>query len=178
MTLEIFTTAESWMYKIVIGIIVLLVGLCLGILVKKIVHKILQQVELNKTISKAGILYNVERTISNIIAFAIYLITFVIFLNQLGITSIVVYFIVGAILMLIILTFVVGLKDVIPNLIAWVVIMKRGKITVGSKIEVREIKGTVERIGLLETEIKTEQGDVLYVPNSLFVKHKLLVKSE
>ncbi len=178
MTLEVFTTAESILYKIIISIIVLLVGLCLGILVKKVVFKILQQVELNSTLSKAGITYNMERIISLVVAFVIYLITFVIFLNQLGITSIVVYFIVGAILMLIVLTFVVGLKDVIPNMVAWVAIVKRGKIKVGSKIEVREIKGIVEHIGLLETEIKTEKGDILFVPNSLFVKQKMWLKEE
>ena len=178
MALEVFTTAESILYKITISIIVLLVGLCLGILIKKIVYKILQQIELNSTLSKAGITHDMERLISLVVAFVIYLITFVIFLNQLGITSIVVYFIVGAILMLIILTFVVGLKDVIPNVVAWIAIVKRGKIKIGSKIEIREIKGIVERIGLLETEIKTEKGDILFVPNSLFVKQKMWLKEE
>ncbi len=178
MTLEVFSSAQSYMYKIVVGLVVLLVGFCLGILVKKIVFKILQQVELNSVLSKAGITYNMERTISFVVSFVIYLITFVIFLDQLGITSIVVYFVVGAILMLIVLTFVVSLKDVIPNMVAWIALMKRGKIKIGSKIEVCEIKGIVERIGLLETEIKTEQGDILFVPNSLFVKQKMWLKEE
>ena len=80
--------------------------------------------------------------------------------------------------MLLILTFLVGLKDIIPNFVAWVVIQKRELIREGRKIEVREISGVVEKIGYLETEIKTENGDTLYVPNSLFLKSKTRVKKE
>ena len=178
MVFEVFSTAESLFTTLAISIVVLLVGFCLGILVRKIVYKILQRVELNSVLLKAGITQDMERMISLVVAFVIYLVTFVIFLNQLGITSVVVYLVVGAILMLIVLTFVVGLKDLIPNVVAWVVLMRRGKIKIGSRVEIREIKGVVERIGLFETEIKTDQGDVLYVPNSLFVKQKLWVREE
>ena len=178
MVFEVFLRAESLFTTLAISIVVLLVGFCLGILVRKIVYKILQRVELNSVLLKAGITQDMERMISLVVAFVIYLVTFVIFLNQLGITSVVVYLVVGAILMLIVLTFVVGLKDLIPNVVAWVVLMRRGKIKIGSRVEIREIKGVVERIGLFETEIKTDQGDVLYVPNSLFVKQKLWVREE
>ena len=37
---------------------------------------------------------------------------------------------------------------------------------------VKEISGIIEKTGYLETEIKTENGDILYVPNSLFLKSK------
>ncbi len=178
MVAEFLTTAESYITRLVIGFVILLVGLCLGILVRKIVYKILQRVELNSVLAKAGIIHDVESAISLVVAFVIYLVTLVIFLNQLGITSVVVYIVLGAILMLIVLTFVVSLKDVSPNAVAWVVLMRLGKIKVGSKVEVCEIKGVVERIGLLETEIKTGQGDVLYVPNSLFVKQKMWVRED
>src|SRR3989338_8779812 len=122
MAAELLQTAESYVYNLTIGFIVLLVGLGLGVLLKKIVLKILQEIELNKVFGKVGLTYDLERWISSIVSFVIYLITLVVFLNQLGITSIVLYLIVGAILMLIVLTFIVGLKDVIPNLVAWFVI--------------------------------------------------------
>ena len=134
-------------------------------------------IELNKVFGKVGLTYDLERWISSIVSFVIYLITLVVFLNQLGITSIVLYLIVGAILMLIVLTFIVGLKDVIPNLVAWFVIQRRGHIKEGSRVEVKEISGIVEKVGMMETEIRTESGDILYVPNSLFVKTKFWVRS-
>ena len=78
--------------------------------------------------------------------------------------------------MLLVLTFIVGLKDVIPNFVAWLVLQKDEKITIGRMVEVREIAGRVEKIGYLETEIKTEPGDTLYVPNILFLKSTFKVK--
>ena len=169
-------TAQSYFYTIIIGIVILLVGFALGILAKKLTFRLLKEFELNKIMSKIGISYNLESWISSLVSFMIYLITIVFFLNQLGITSIVLYLFVGAILMLIILTFLVGLKDIIPNFIAGLLLQRKKKIREGSTVELKEIIGKVERIGYLETEIKTERGDILYVPNSLFVKSKFWLR--
>ncbi|HLD00650.1 MAG TPA: mechanosensitive ion channel domain-containing protein [Candidatus Nanoarchaeia archaeon] len=170
-------TAQIYFKSILIGVVILLVGFSLGVLAKKILQRILKEVELNKIISTVGINFNAETFLSSVASFIIYLVTIVLFLNHLNITSVVLYIVVGAILMLIILTFLVGLKDVIPNFIAWFHIQRQGKIKEGSKVEVREITGRVEKIGYLETEIKTEYGDVLYVPNSLFLKSKFWIRN-
>ena len=176
MVAKIFELAQSYFYSIAAGIGTLLIGLALGILVKKFIFKLLKEVELNKIMSRVGITYNLEFWISSILSYLVYLITLVFFLNQLGITSIVLYLIVGAILMLVILTAIVGLKDVIPNFVAWVLLQRKGRMIEGHHVSVREIDGRVERIGFLETEIRTESGDLLYVPNSLFLKSKFWIK--
>lgn len=168
--------AQSYFYTIIIGIVILLVGFGLGILAKKVIHKILKEVALNRVFSKVGFTADLESILSNIVSFFIYLITIVFFLNQLGIASIVLYLIVGAILMLFILTVLVGLKDVIPNFFAWILIQRKGKIKEGYTVNVKEVYGKVEKVGYLETEIKTENGDHLYVPNKLFIKSKVKVK--
>ena len=168
--------AQSYFYTIIVGIVILLIGFALGVIAKKLVHRILREIELNKTLSKVGITHNMESWISSLVSFLIYLITIVFFLNQLGITSIVLYLIVGGILMLVILTFLVGLKDVIPNFFAWIILQKKGKVQEGKRNEVREISGVIEKVGFLETEIRTDNDDLLYVPNTLFLKSKLKVK--
>ena len=169
-------TAQNYFYTIIIGIVILLVGFGIGVLAKKLIKKILKEIELNKIMSRVGITSNIESAISSIVSYLIYLITIVFFLRELGIASVVLYLVVGAVLMLIILTFLVGLKDVIPNFIAWIIIQKRGKIKEGHRIEVREISGRVEKLGYLETEIKTDNDDILYVPNNLFIKSKFKLK--
>ncbi len=175
---EVIQTAQSYFYDITFGIALLFIGFAIGIIVKKIVYKMLKSMELNKVTSKAGINHDLEKWISSLASFMIYLITIIIFMNHLGITSTVLYLITGAVLMLLILTFIVGLKDVIPNFVAWIVIQKRELIHEGRKIDIREITGVVEKIGYLETEIKTENGDILYVPNYLFLKSKMRVRKE
>lgn len=175
---EVIQTAQSYFYDITFGVALLFIGFAIGIIVKKIVYKMLKSMELNKVTSKAGINHDLEKWISSLASFMIYLITIIIFMNHLGITSTVLYLITGAVLMLLILTFIVGLKDVIPNFVAWIVIQKRELIHEGRKIDIREITGVVEKIGYLETEIKTENGDTLYVPNYLFLKSKMRVRKE
>jgi len=172
----ILETAQSYIYTIGAGVVILLIGFGFGLLAKKLVKKVLKEIELNKIMAKVGFTYDLEKWISSIIPYLIYLVTIVFFLDQLGITSVVLYLVVGAILMLVILTFLVGLKDVMPNFVAWVLLQRKSKIREGSRVEVREIAGRVEKVGYLETEIRTDSDDILYVPNSLFMKSKFKIK--
>ena len=163
---SVVETAQSYVSLIVEGVIILLVGFGLGILAQKLLAKILKEVELNQIMSKVGVTYNLEKWISAIVSYVIYLVSIVIFLENLNIASVVVYLLLGAVLMLLVLTLIVGLKDVIPNFVAWLVLQKDEKITVGRRVEVKEIAGRVDKIGYLETEIKTDHGDILYAPNT------------
>jgi small conductance mechanosensitive channel len=172
----IIDTLKSYALDIIVGIIILLVGFGLGILAKKVVRRVLKEIHLNRVMSNVGITHNIEKAVTNIVMYLIYLFTIIYFLDYLGITSVVVYLIAGAILALLILTLLVGLKDVIPNFFAWIILQRKGKVIVGRRVDVKEISGVVEKIGYLETEIKTEREDILYVPNSLFLKTKFWVR--
>ncbi len=176
MVAEIVETARTYVMDIVVGIIILLVGFGLGVLAKKLVYRILKEVHLNRVMSNVGVTADLEKAISTIVMYLIYLFTIVFFLDHFGITSIVIYLVAGGVLALLILTFLVGLKDVIPNFVAWVLLQRKGKVVTGRHVDVREISGVVEKIGYLETEIRTERGDTLYVPNSLFLKSKFWVR--
>ncbi|MBI2668670.1 mechanosensitive ion channel [Candidatus Woesearchaeota archaeon] len=173
---EAVQITKNYAYTIITAVVILLIGFALGILAKKLAARLLREVELNRIMHKVNVMYDVERWISWIISSVIYLITFVWFLKQLGITSTVLYIVVGAIFMLLVLTIIVGLKDVIPNFVGWIFLQRQDKVKEGSRIDVKEIAGTVEKIGFLETEIKTDNEDILYVPNALFLKNKFWVK--
>lgn len=177
MALPYAQTVESYFYTFLVGIVILLVGFAAGFLIKKLLLRFLKGMELNKAMGKVGITFDLERGVSSIASYLTYLITLILFLDQLGIRSVVVYLFVGGVLLLFILTFLVGMKDIIPNIVGWFYIQKQGRIKEGHKIEIKEISGMVERVGYLETEIKTERGDLLYVPNSLFLQSKHKVKS-
>ena len=169
-------TAQSYVYTAITGIVILLIGFAVGILIQRLLYKLLQEVRLNRIMSKVGVTYNLEKWISSVVSYIIYVFTIILFLDQLGLRSIVLYIISGAVLMLLILTLLVGLKDIIPNFVAWIVLQRKDKIKEGYSIDVKEISGVVEKIGFLEMEIKTPNGDILYVPNSLFLKSKFKIK--
>ncbi len=168
--------ARDYFYDIIIGVVILLVGFVIGILAKKFTYRVFKEVGLNRIMSNVGITYDLERMVSSIISYVIYLFSMVVFLDRLGIRSMVLYLIAGGLLALLILTLLVGLKDVIPNVVGWIYVQKKGVIKEGKLLEVREIVGVVERVGYLETEIKTKEGDLLYVPNSLFLKSKFKIR--
>ncbi len=170
--------AGSYVYTIILSVIILLVGFILGILAKKFLYRILNEIELNVILRVIGVRADVEKWISSIVSYLIYFITIIFFLEQLNIASIVLYLVAGGILTLLLLTFIVGVKDIIPNFVAWMVLQRKQHLRVGMEIEIREIAGEIEKIGCLETEIRTKQDDILYVPNSLFLKSKFKVKGK
>ena len=176
MVQEVVQSVQTYVYDILLGIITLLVGFVIGVLAKKFMLRMLHEIALNRIMSKVGVTHDLENIISIALSYIIYLFTIILFLDQLGIKSIVLYLIAGAILMLLILTILVGLKDVIPNFIGWLFLRRNDLVQEGRKVEIRGIEGRVERIGYLETEIKTEGQDHLYVPNSLFLRSKWKMK--
>lgn len=165
-------TAGSLLNLVAVGIVILIAGLALGLLIKKVSFRILQEITLNKIMSKVGFSYNFEYGISSLLSYIIYLFTLIFFLDQLGIRSIVIYLAVAGMVVLIILPFVVGLKDIVPNVRGWMYIQRTKAVKEKKQVELPQVSGMVQHIGYLETEIKTKRGDMLYVPNSLFLKNK------
>lgn len=163
-------TAKALIYSFLTGIIILFIGFGVGFLAKKLLKSILQEIELNRIASKIGISFNLESALSNLLLFLIYLATFFFFFRQLGISSLVFYVIFGIIFVLLILAFFVGLKSLVPNLLAGINLKKNGKVEEGRKIEINGIKGTVEKAGLLEVLIETEKKDLLHVPYLILKK--------
>jgi len=167
---------EIQLNNVVGAVVVLLIGLIIGLIVKKLLRKILHEIELDKIVRRLGKKLSLERKISNLAAYLIYFFALIWSLNQLGITPIILYIIGGAILLLLGATFLLGVKDFVPNLIAGIAIYRKGCWKKGKKIKVNGVEGTIEKIGLVEMEIKTKKGDKIYMPNSLLIKSKVWLK--
>ncbi|MBI4979976.1 mechanosensitive ion channel, partial [Candidatus Woesearchaeota archaeon] len=161
---------QSYTNLVIMAVVILIVGLTLGLLAKKLLYRLLKEVELNKIATKGGIGWDVEHLISSIISYLIYFATTVIFLSYLGIGKWVIYLVLGGIVILLALTVLVGIKDAPANFMGWVAAKRKNKLKKGRNIEVNGMSGIVEKTGLLKTIIRTERGDLLYVPNALFRK--------
>jgi len=168
---ETIQVIERQLNNLAGAVLVLLVGLILGLIVKKLLRKILKEIEVDKIAEKVGKNYELERRLSGMAAYIIYFISLVWALRLLGITSLVVYVILGIVLLLVGGTVLLRLKDVLPNLLAKIKTNK--KYRVGKKIRINEIVGIIEKAGWLEMEIRTKKGDKIYIPNSLLVKSKV-----
>jgi MscS family membrane protein len=65
-------------------------------------------------------------------------------------------------------------KDVVANFFGGIVVMLNQPFKVGDSIISGKITGTVTSIGLYATHLQTEDGNTLYVPNSIFNNSEIL----
>jgi small conductance mechanosensitive channel len=162
--------------KSIVAIIILIIGFVFGRIAGRLLQKVFHEIELNTILKKAtGIKIALEEVISKIVTYFIYFIAIIWALNELGLTTTILTMVSGAALVLILVSMLLVIKDFIPNAFAGFLIHRRRQIKIGDKIKTDGIEGKITRISLVETEIKTKQGDIIYIPNSLLTKRQLIV---
>ena len=168
---------SSFSLKIILVIILLLIGFIIAKIFGKLSQKILHELELNLLLKKIKIKVPLEYFIGKLIEYAIYLITVVIALNQLGITKTVIIALISAALVICALAAIFGIRGFVPNLIAFFTIYRKDLFNEGDKIKVKNVEGTVDKIGITETQITTKK-ETIFIPNVLAKTAKLIRKSE
>lgn len=160
--------------NLVIAVIIILIGFSLGKFLGKLLKRILAEIEIDRLI-KTKKKSSLKDAISESFSVIIYFVTILLALNELGVTSFVVYITLGALLIIFVLSFFLGFRDFVPNFFASVLIYNKKLFSVGDKIECGGVKGTVEKFTFLETQLKTDSNDILHVPNSYLYKRKVRV---
>lgn len=155
--------------KIVVALIVLLVGFIVGKVIGKTLHWFLRAAELNKRWKElTGLDWRLESFLSSICSGAIYFMVIIVALNVMGLSQFLVKGVSFGIISIIFISIILGIKDFIPNYIDGLRLHKRLKVH--DTVLVDEMKGIVEERTWTEVKINTENGDILYIPNSLFLK--------
>ena len=169
---------SQFFIKFIIAIIIILIGFVIGRTAEKVLQRILHEIELNKNLKKAGIKLPLSKLITNFTKYFIFFIAVIWALTELGLTTTILNMISAVVLILILISLILAVKDFIPNAFAGFFIYKKNMFKQGDKITVHNLKGTIEKISLIETEIKTEKGDTIYIPNSFITKKEVLIKKE
>lgn len=170
------STLSPFLIKLVIAVIILLVGFIIGRIVGKLIYRLLHEFELNKNLEKAGIKFNLEDIIKHFVTYLIYFIAIIWALSELGLSTIVLNIIFAAVIVIIIVAILIGIKDFIPNAFAGFSISKKGIIKEGDIIKINGLEGKVRKINLAETEVETKNKDIILVPNINFKKQAVLVR--
>ncbi len=158
-------------YKFIVSIILLLIGFIVGKILGRLIYKFLHSFEINETFSKmAGTTLKLEEIAESFTTYFIYFITVVMILQQIGLASTILHMIAAAVMILIILSTFLGIKDFIPNLIAGFVIHGKKKFKVGQKLKIKGMAGKIIEMTLLEIKIETKNGDIIFIPNSALSK--------
>lgn len=158
-----------------VAIVILLAGVILGRLAGRFIHKVLSEVGINRFLRKAtGIRLAVDELLANISTYAIYFIAIMMALDQLGLASVVLKVISVAMILIILASIFLGIRDFFPNIMAGIFITQRRLLRKGDMVRAGDIEGEIVEINLVETRIRTARNDIIYLPNSLMAKRELV----
>jgi small-conductance mechanosensitive channel len=151
--------------------VLLLIGFILGKILGRLIYKFMHSFEVNETFSRlTGTTLKIEEIAETFTTYFIYFVTIVIVLQQIGLVSTILHMIAEGIIILIVLSTFLGIKDFIPNAISGFFMHSNKKFKVGQKIKVKGMQGKIIEINLLETKIETRNGDIIFIPNSVLSK--------
>jgi len=166
---------SSFYANIISAVVILFVGFIIGKIAGKLVFRILHELGIDDIMKKAvGIEKPIEKLASSLAAYFIYFMALIMALNQLRITTTVLQMVVAAAMLLFIISFILAVKDFIPNMFAGIYIFKNRHVAEGEFIKVKGIQGKVTAITLLETKLRTKEGDTVCIPNSLLIKNEVI----
>ena len=172
-----FATASlsnSFFSNLIVAVITLMMGFIIGRICGRLVKKVLEELELDNLLKEAvKKQLNVESCIGSSVSGVIYLGTIIVVLNQIGLLVIAAYGVIIAIGMIVILSLMLWLKDLVPNVQAGISLHRQKIFSMGDKIKVRTMVGEVTSFSLVETRIRTPDHDLLLIPNSLLVHEKI-----
>jgi len=180
-SLEVITnvgnTVSPVLSNIVIAVLILLLGMIIGKLVGSLVRRALNEVQLDKSLRSASKLkFSLEKGIGSLVSFVIYVIAVILSLNKLGLTAAILTILTSIIVLIIVVSFLLTVRDFFPNLIGGIRIKSKNMFSEGDEIQIREVKGKVAASGFLETKIVTPYKEEVIIPNSVFNKRQVIVR--
>ncbi len=161
---------------LIAAVVVLLLSLIIGRVLERVIIKLLHELDTNKILKKHGIKAPVEELSGVIIKYLVYIIGVILALNQLGLTRLILNILLFSFLILILAFIILAVKDFIPNVIAGFFIRQKEQIKQNDFIKVNNTEGKVVKVDLIETKIKTRNNDLIFIPNSILIKSRIIKK--
>jgi small-conductance mechanosensitive channel len=164
--------------RLVLAVFILLLGFIAGRVLGLLVKRLLSDVSFDKRLRVVGIKVSFERLLSSGLSILIYVVTVFLSLNTLGLTSTIVTIIILGLVFVVVVSFLLAIKDFFPNLLSGLRLKVLKPFSPGDEVQIKEVKGVIKSVGLLETRILTHFKEEIIIPNALFTKRKILVKKK
>jgi small-conductance mechanosensitive channel len=167
---------SSLLNRMIFAAVVLLVGFVAGRLLGNFVRYTLREMGLDNILRSTGIKMSLEKILGAIVTYATYFIALVMALDMLGLDTIVLNVLAGAVILALVISALLAVRDFIPNLFAGLVMRRKNMVREGDNVEISDIRAKVLKTDLMEVKLQTDKGDTIFFPNSLFIKKKLVRK--
>jgi len=163
--------------RFIIAAVILLTGFIMGRIAFNLSKRILSEIKLDILVrSYTGIKLSMEETISNIIKYSIYFVALLFSVSQLGIENLTFNVIATGVLILIIISVILAVRDFFPNLLAGLFIRSKRDFKPGNLVRTENAMGRLVSVDLVETKIEVKSGEFLYLPNSFVLRGIVRVK--
>ncbi|MGM5481288.1 MAG: mechanosensitive ion channel domain-containing protein [Nanobdellota archaeon] len=159
--------------SLTVAFILFVLGLIIGRLLGRVVEKVLKEFKVGSAVrKKTGMKTSFEKLVSGFVSYSIYIVFFILALNKIGITAVILDIVAIIIIVVLSISLILSIKDSMPNIIAYRKLSGRADVTIGRKITVQNITGTIEEMTLFELKVKTSSGDIIHIPNSFLMNEK------
>jgi small-conductance mechanosensitive channel len=171
----VFQDISFYLNKIIIALVIILVGFIIGKIAEGMLRRLFAKIELDERLTRMlKARRNYARAIRRTIVRVIYIITVLIALNTLSaFEEVIAVLLILAVFIILASWFLAGM-DIVPNLLARGA-LKRKRIGVGDEItlvhETGVIQGIVVDMTLTDVRIKRKNGDLFFIPNSVFINN-------
>ncbi|RME31395.1 hypothetical protein D6789_02905 [Candidatus Woesearchaeota archaeon] len=163
--------------EIIIFFFIVFISFLIGKIVGRLVRKLLGDFKSDAWFRKLlGTSIPAAKLISGFTAGAIYTIGVIIALRAVGLGPAVITLLVVILFVSVVLGLLVALRDLIPNAVAGLTLRSRRDIRVGARLKMSEVEGLITEVTLLETHVKTREGEMVIIPNALFTRSAFRVK--
>jgi len=169
----------DFLVRVIVAAVILLGGFVVGKILEKLCHRGLEELELDKSLRKAGVRIALEEGIAHFVKYLnlIYFIAVIWALAELGLSTVVLSIVFIGAIVLTIVAILLALKDFIPNAFAGYMIYRNKLFKVGDRIKLNGVEGKIEKVGVAETIVKNG-SDMIYVPNSFLIKKVVRVRKQ
>jgi len=162
----LFTIAQ----KIAAAILIILAGFIIAKLASKFISRILAEAELNRIMKAAGF-QPISDTIGYLIEYLIYAGTILMALQQVGLTNIVLGFLVAVAAIVIIISLTLTLRDFVPNAVTGLFMRSELTKKAGQSVRIGVVDGRLLRVGITSSVI--DDNGEHYVPHLYTARNKI-----
>jgi small-conductance mechanosensitive channel len=169
---------SSFIVRVIAALAIVLFGLVIGNIFGRLIKKILHSFELDKVLAEQGIKFPLENFIGTIVKYLVYFVGIIWALAELGLTTIILEIILVIILILLVAFIILAFKDFVPNITAGFFIHSKNALKKGDFIKMNSVEGEIVEIDLIETKIRTKDGDTMLIPNSVLTTNEVIKKEK
>lgn len=166
----------SIMVNFAAALALIIFGVIAGIIVEKLVRRLLHGFELDRVLASIGMKFPLEDFIASIVKYIVYFSGIILALNELGLSKVLLEILLGMIVVIIVAFIILAFKDFAPNITAGLFIHRKGSIKKGEWLKINEIEGEVFELDLIETKLKMKSGNLIIIPNSFLAKSIIMKK--